>query len=244
MTVEGFSYILGECVTKAKVAKRSVHDFAARSSVRSSTPKWTSRPCRPSSVTPPPPPRPVRPDQRAAVDKLAMPEMKQIRPPAAQVNEGSDGLERRVDETVVAAAHFTIAAASANASAHLKAAWSATYGFHPDPEKAYSQAVKAAEAVVIPATIPNAGTPTLGTALKHLDDTAAKWTTVLDDKTGNPASAEPLIGLIRMLWQGQRDRHAGGPTSKPTTQEAAEAAVHAAILIVQWFNSQAVVKNP
>ncbi len=173
-----------------------------------------------------------------------MPEMKQIRPPAAQVNEGSDGLERRVDETVVAAAHFTIAAASANASAHLKAAWSATYGFHPDPEKAYSQAVKAAEAVVIPATIPNAGTPTLGTALKHLDDTAAKWTTVLDDKTGNPASAEPLIGLIRMLWQGQRDRHAGGPTSKPTTQEAAEAAVHAAILIVQWFNSQAVVKNP
>uniref|UniRef100_UPI003F49211A hypothetical protein n=1 Tax=Streptosporangium sp. CA-235898 TaxID=3240073 RepID=UPI003F49211A len=154
------------------------------------------------------------------------------------------GLERRVNETIAAAATSTTAAAPVDAAARLKAAWSAVYGFHPDPEKAYSQAIKAAEAVVIPMTIPNAGTPTLGTALKHMEDTAAKWKTVLDDKTGNPASAEPVIGLIRMLWQGQRDRHAGGPTSKPTTQEAAEAAVHAAVLIVQWFNSRAVVKNP
>ncbi|MEU8378269.1 hypothetical protein [Streptosporangium sp. NPDC048865] len=163
---------------------------------------------------------------------------------AWKINDDLDGLERRVDETAAAAARSTIAAAPPDASAHLKAAWSTAYGFHPDPEKAYSQAIKAAEAVVIPATIPNAGTPTLGTALKHLEDTKAKWTTVLDDKNGNPASAEPIIGLIRMLWQGQRDRHAGGPTSKPTTQEAAEAAVHAAVLIVQWFNSRAVVKNP
>ncbi|MEU0480910.1 hypothetical protein ABZ260_17190 [Streptosporangium sp. NPDC006013] len=163
---------------------------------------------------------------------------------AWQLTENFDGLERRVDETVVKAAQSTITAAPPDASTRLKAAWSAAYGFHPDPEKAYSQAIKAAEAVVIPATIPNAGTPTLGTALKHLEDTAAKWTTVLDDKSGKPASAEPVIGLIKMLWQGQRDRHAGGPTSKPTTQEAAEAAVHAAILIVQWFNSSAVVKNP
>ncbi|MER6830845.1 hypothetical protein ABT352_32965 [Streptosporangium sp. NPDC000563] len=163
---------------------------------------------------------------------------------AWQPNAEFDGLERRVDETVAEAAKATIAAAPTDAATHLKAAWAAAYAFHPDPEKAYSQAIKAAEAVVIPATIPNAGTPTLGTALKHLEDTKAKWTTVLDDKNGNPASAEPVIGLIRMLWQGQRDRHAGGPTSKPATQEAAEAAVHAAVLIVQWFNSKAVVKNP
>ncbi|MEV7011707.1 hypothetical protein [Streptosporangium sp. NPDC051022] len=163
---------------------------------------------------------------------------------AWQPTEDLDGLERRVDETVAQAAKATIAAAPTDAAAHLKAAWSATYGFNPDPEKAYSQAIKAAEAVVIPATIPKDGRPTLGLALSHLENTAGKWTTVLHDKSGNPAPAQPIIGLIKLLWEGQRDRHAGGPTSQKTTQEAAEAAVHAAVLIVQWFNSKAIVKNP
>ncbi|MFI6883977.1 hypothetical protein [Streptosporangium canum] len=166
---------------------------------------------------------------------------------AWQPAKDASGLERRVDETVARAAEAVIATALAEAATHLRAAWAAAYGFHPDPEKAYSQAIKAAEAAVIPVTIPKDGSPTLGKALKHMQDTneqTTRWTTVLHDKNGAPASAEPIIGLIKLLWEGQRDRHAGGPTTKPTTQEAAEAAVHTAIALVQWFQSGAVVKAP
>jgi len=164
---------------------------------------------------------------------------------AWQPNEDFNGLVRRVDETVAEAAKTTIAAAPADAAMHLKAAWSAAYALHPDPEKAYGQAIKAAEAAAIPATLPSTDlSPTLGKVLAHMRQASHKYSMVIDDRVAQPASAEAVIALIDLIWWGQRDRHAGGPTSKPTTQEAAEAAVHAAVLIVQWFNSRAVVKNP
>lgn len=162
-----------------------------------------------------------------------------------QVKEENDGLTRRVDETVAEAAKATIAAAPTDSATHLKAAWAAAYGFHPDPEKAYSQAIKAAEAAAIPATLPPTDlSPTLGKVLAHMKQASHKYSMVIDDRNGQPVFAEAVIALIDLIWWGQRDRHAGGPTSKPTTQEAAEAAVHAAILIVQWFNSKAVTKTP
>jgi len=46
--------------------------------------------------------------------------------------------------------------------------------------------------------------------------------------------------MIALLWEGHRDRHAGGPTTALITQPAAEAAVHLAAVLVQWFSSGAV----
>jgi hypothetical protein len=51
------------------------------------------------------------------------------------------------------------------------------------------------------------------------------------------------VELINLLWHGQRDRHAGGPTSSPITQRAAETAVHAAALLVHWFTEGSIRKK-
>ncbi|GAA3821165.1 hypothetical protein GCM10022226_46800 [Sphaerisporangium flaviroseum] len=161
-----------------------------------------------------------------------------------EVNHLVNGLVRRVDPTAAQAVAAVVKDASADASAHLSKAWDKAYGFRPDPGDAYSEAVKAVEAAVIPVTIPRSGKPTLGTALKHLEDTESQWSLVIDDKTGQPTPARVVIGLIDLLWHGQRNRHAGGPTTKPISQETAEAAVHAAVTLVQWFTSGAIRKAP
>jgi hypothetical protein len=48
--------------------------------------------------------------------------------------------------------------------------------------------------------------------------------------------------MIALLWEGQRDRHAGGPISQPVTQEAAQTAVHLAVTLVQWFSAGAIYR--
>ncbi|MGC5015133.1 hypothetical protein ACLQ2R_30595 [Streptosporangium sp. DT93] len=161
---------------------------------------------------------------------------------AWRVNDTLDGLTRRVDVMVTAAALSVIKDAPSDAAQHLRKAWGAAYGPQPDPTVAYSEAVKAVEAVVIPMTIPNDGIATLGKALAHMKSTQAKWNLAIDDKSGQPASLEAVIALIGLLWHGQRDRHAG-PSMKPATQEAAQTALHAAVTLVQWFTSGAVRKQ-
>jgi uncharacterized protein YmfQ (DUF2313 family) len=65
------------------------------------------------------------------------------------------GLTRRVDETAHSAAEQAEKDAHPDASQHLRTAWRAAYGLHPDPTKAYSGAIKAVEAVSIPIVLPN-----------------------------------------------------------------------------------------
>lgn len=161
---------------------------------------------------------------------------------AWKLNADLSGLTRRVDETVAQAAKSTMKAAPPDASAHLRRAWEAAYGFSPDATKAYSEAVKAVEAVVLPATIPNDRVGTLGKALKHIKQTAAKWTVAVD-QSGTLASADALIAMLALMWRGQSDRHAG-PNTSPVTLESAQTALHLAVTLVQWFNSGAVKKAP
>ncbi len=162
---------------------------------------------------------------------------------AWQPNDGFDGLTTRVDETVAEAQRTVVRDAPQGAAEHLKKAWEASYGYKPDPTVAYSEAVKAVEAAVIPVTIPNDGKATLGKALTHIKNTSAKWSLAIDDQAGQPASADAAIALIELLWHGQRDRHAG-PSMKPATRESAQTAVHAAVTLVHWFTSGAIHKAP
>ncbi len=163
---------------------------------------------------------------------------------AYKISEDLFSLERRVDPSVTEA--FQAAQANAakagrkDAAAHLAEAWKNAYGLNPDPGVAYREAVKAAEAAAIPVVIPSDPVPTLGKVLSSLGQGAAKWELAIADKSGAPAPIDPAIAMIALLWEGHRDRHAGGPTTAPITQPAAEAAVHLAATLVQWFSSGAV----
>lgn len=68
-----------------------------------------------------------------------------------KVSDGLDGLERRQEDTVTAAAHQAAQTAESYgrvaAAERLKSAWSKTYGLHPDPSKAFGEAILAVEAV-------------------------------------------------------------------------------------------------
>lgn len=80
---------------------------------------------------------------------------------------------------------------------------------------------RAVEGAAIPVTLPNDRLATLGKVL---------------------APADAVVGMIALLWEGQRDRHAGGPISQPVTQEAAQTAVHLAVTLVQWFSAGAIYR--
>lgn len=161
---------------------------------------------------------------------------------AWRVQDTLDGLTSRVDQTVAEAVRETIGDAKSDAGEHLRLAWNAAYGVQPDPTRAYSEAIKAVEAITIPAVLPKDNTATLGKVLKHLEDTADKWTVSIDDRDGQPASAGAVIAMIGLLWWGQRDRHAG-PKMKVASLEAARMAVHTAATLVQWFSSGHVRKE-
>jgi hypothetical protein len=153
-----------------------------------------------------------------------------------RVRDDGRGLERRVDDTVTAAVQQAVRTARDDAAAHLAAAWSAVYGRNPDPDRAYDEAVLAVEAVACPLICPNNGRRTLGTVIADLRNQTARWELVIGDSTGQPAGPERLVEMLSLLWQGQ-SRHAGAPNSRRQNQAEAEAAVHLAATVVQWFTA-------
>ncbi|MFD8375340.1 hypothetical protein ACFV2Z_31915 [Streptomyces sp. NPDC059688] len=165
---------------------------------------------------------------------------------AYMVNPEADGLCRRVNETLRESLEAAVQAAdkqTQGAGTHLREAFAAAYGISPNPSVAYSQSVKAVEAVANPLFLPKSPEPTLGAVRSTLDQGRNKYEMVVQDRTGAPAGINAVVELLNLLWHGQRDRHAGGPTSQPVTQEAAETAVHAAALLVHWIATGAIHKK-
>ncbi len=66
---------------------------------------------------------------------------------------------------------------------------------------------------------------------------------VILDNNAVPAKVETILSLTKLLWHGHRDRHSGGQTSAPITPEAAKAAVHIAVLLVQLLSTSAVTRS-
>ncbi|GAA2626353.1 hypothetical protein GCM10010411_74080 [Actinomadura fulvescens] len=165
---------------------------------------------------------------------------------AFTVSKDGSGLERRIDETLHATygkAVDTGASKSGTVADHLRAAFTEAYGINPDPSAAYSRAIKAVEAVAIPAFLPTDPEPTLGKVRSHLDQARHKYEMVLADRTGAPADIDAVVAMISLLWHGQRDRHEGGPTSASVSQQGAEAAVHAAAVLVHWISNGSIRKK-
>lgn len=153
------------------------------------------------------------------------------------------GLERRTDPTVTAAVATTARDAGTEAGEHLAAAWSAAYGRHPDPDKAYDEAVLAVEALSCPLVCPANTRATLGTVIRDLRSQRDRWELAIGDGSGNPAPVDRLVEMLRLLWEGQ-SRHAGSPNSRRQSPIEGNAAVHLAATVVQWLSSGVLCRKP
>lgn len=160
---------------------------------------------------------------------------------AYQVSARGEGvfgfeLQRRVSETVAASAEKAFQAG--RPGDHLRMAWRATYGRSPNANEAYDQAVRAVEAAAQPIVSPSNPKATLGTIITALRDKPAKWQVVLDTPGGFDEVGVVQV-MAELLWKGHTTRHGTADPAAPIvhTQEQAEAAVHLAVLLVQWFTS-------
>lgn len=145
-------------------------------------------------------------------------------------------LERRVSQAVEASARA--ATVLPGSGEHLSKAWSAAYGRQPNPSFAYSEAVKAVEVAARPVVTPTDAMATLGKMINALRDAPRKWDVILAGPP-NFDRVEVVRSMAALLCKGQTDRH-GNAEPVPVTQEQAEAAVHLAILLVQWFATGAI----
>jgi hypothetical protein len=144
-------------------------------------------------------------------------------------------LERRVDETAAKAFERSATVSGDEAGRHLRQAWTATYGLHPDPTTAYREAVRAVEAVACPLVLPNDPKRTLGKVIGHIKDASGKWALAIPGGGAAGGGVVPLVGMLELLWTGQVSRHGGAPTSRDQLHIEAEAAVSLAATLVQWF---------
>jgi hypothetical protein len=163
---------------------------------------------------------------------------------AWRVRDDGRGLERRVPEavrTAVVNAISSAEAASADAARHLRAAWGKAYGIAPDAKGAYAEAVCAVESAASRLVEPRNANATLGTVNGVLRADPAHWQMAITDRQGTPLDVAPTLAMMELLWRGQTDRHGANP-SIPVTLPAAQAAVHLAATLVQWWTSGAVVK--
>ncbi len=164
--------------------------------------------------------------------------------PIYRVRSDGRGLERRASLVANAQAITATDAAEeagfAAAGDRLIAAWHSIYALKPDASGAYRDAIRAVEAVDNPFFLPNAPAPTLGQVIRHLEDHGSDYGMVIAGKTNEPADVSAMIGIMRLLWEGHRDRHEGGRTSAAITLESAEAAVSIAVSLVQLLSTGAI----
>lgn len=151
---------------------------------------------------------------------------------------GRPGLVERVPRGVQTAVEKLIADGG-SAGELLADAWRDAYDFQPRDSSAYANAVKAVEAVGLPAMGLRRDTATLGDMARLLDPRATgkevKWRLpFLREHSGFP-SQEVLLGMLRALYRGQRDRH-GAEAYEGVTHDEAVAAVLMAVSLVGWFS--------
>ena len=114
---------------------------------------------------------------------------------------------------------------------------------HPDPSRAYSEAIKAVEAAAHAIVEPRNQLATLGTILRQLRANPHRFAIAIPGPSGT-GDITPLIELITMLWTGQTSRHGGQTATRTETVEEARMAVSTAVLLVDWFTTGAVTALP
>lgn len=183
--------------------------------------------------------RAAKPEQRVALDAV-LTEGGSVWHVVGSLNRPR--LERRVDEATEQVAR-DLMAREGRPHERLAHAWNAVYGRNPDPSKGYAEAVKAVEAAACRLVLPNDDSATLGRVLGEMKSDPSRWTCIMQSLDGNEKQVERAIAMARLLWGSHRDRHDTGDETTPAnvSLEEAEAAVHLAIPLVQWF-TQGVIK--
>jgi len=154
-----------------------------------------------------------------------------------RTRQGKPGLLRRVPEGVQAAAEAAFQ--KPNAGKRLGTAWEDAFGVNPNPSKAYWFAVKAVEDASAPVVIPNDSSPTLGKVISRMEQ-GGQFNLPNLREDSRASTHDVVLGMMRMLWVGQYDRHGGLPQSPlpdDVTQKEAESAVLLAVTLVGWFES-------
>lgn len=146
-------------------------------------------------------------------------------------------LARRVQPVAVEAARQVMAGGS-RAGHYLGEAWHYTYGRNPHPGTAYREAVRAVEAAARPVISPKNPKATLGTIINELRDARpGKFATAFEGNGPGVNALDAVRALMGLVWTNQLDRHGTDDDEVPlhVSPEQAEAAVHAAVALVQWF---------
>jgi hypothetical protein len=163
---------------------------------------------------------------------------------AMRIRADGRGLERRPGTGTEEAFRETVtnaeaAADTGSAAAHLRSAWECAYALHPDPGKAYSEAIKAVEAAAHAVVLPHDAKATLGSMRGHLRANRSRFALAIrgPDDCGDVG---PLLECLSLLWEGQVSRHGSRNPTRQETLEEAVMAVHLAVVLVQWFTSGAV----
>lgn len=126
---------------------------------------------------------------------------------------------------------------------YLLKAWRKLYGRHPDPSSGYKDAVRAVEAATKPVVTPAHKNATLGTIIPALEQGWKKFEVRLGGAQHDQKDRVLAVAnMMRLMWTGEFDRHGTDDESVPldVSQEHAEAAVHLALFLVEWFQGGAV----
>lgn len=116
------------------------------------------------------------------------------------------------------------------ASGLLSQAWSKTYGRHPDPTHAWSEAVKAVEVLLAPIVAPKDKRPQLGKMIGTITQAPEKWATALQRE--KVATLDVFTDMLRVIYPNP-----GRHDDDVATQAEAEAAVGMAVLVVSWLRT-------
>jgi hypothetical protein len=161
---------------------------------------------------------------------------------AVGTRAGKPGLVRRIPLGVQSGADEVIGRAG-RAGVRLAKAWEELYGLTPNPSEAYRLAILAVEDCAVPVVSPKNSSATLGTVLRQMED-QGDWRLPMGREHSKAASREVVLGMMRLLWHGQHDRHGGQPTAPGNvTQEEAVVAVGVATTLVHWFDAGLVSRS-
>jgi len=151
------------------------------------------------------------------------------------VDRGSSRrLEERVPEGVRIGAESLMATASV-AGRLLSTAWAKVYDLEPDDSGAYAAAVKSVETAAFSAlSIEARDNANVSTVVRAIEAKGASWRLPFKREHTKAPSRDVLIGMLRSLYKGQRDRH-GQEAYSDVSHDEAEAAVLMAVSLVGWF---------
>lgn len=159
---------------------------------------------------------------------------------ATMQDSGYATLEERVSESAQNALAMALQESDTTTQQFLKTAWGNAFGRNPNPSSAYSNSIKAIEAIAWPTITPNDNKATLGTMLGEIRASSSKWKTAISGVTTDQGISA-VKDIMQLVWDGQTDRHGTAHPVAPS-QEAAEQAVLCAVVICNFFNRSLVVK--